>query len=193
MAYSLALVAVTVAPSQGQIRRLSISGGNCDEWVPVLEEQCPMAYSLAFSGGIESPYDNVCNDDALGNASLDKVAPMYVETETGDVITCRNAHACIGCPAFAPLLRSCPLLGEEGESLGAKRKSSGSAKRKSSGSAKRKSSGSAKGKSSGSAKRKRRSAPESWCQLECYEEDLVCRSECSTAFCRFECEVAYDI
>merc|ERR1739842_119248 len=28
--------------------------------------------------------------------------------------TCRNAHACVGCPAFAPLLKSCPLLGSDG-------------------------------------------------------------------------------
>merc|ERR1711955_100848 len=78
------------------------------------------AYSLAFSGGIESPYYSICRDNVLGRASVDEVAAMYVLTSEGE-ITCTNAHACVGCPYFANLLRSCPLLGSEGEALGATR------------------------------------------------------------------------
>merc|ERR1712212_81854 len=161
------LAVASAAPSQEQFRRASISGGNCNRWVPVTREQCPMAYSLAHGGSIESPYYNICNDDALGKASVDVVVPMYIGTESGEEITCRNAHACVGCPAFAPLLTSCPLLGSEGESLGATRsKASGSA----------------------SAKRKRRSAGVCDCE-EVWEE---CSSWCLTDGCRLDCEEARD-
>merc|ERR1719435_269547 len=117
--------------------------------------------------GIESPFYNICNDDALGKVSVDEVVPMHVETAAGVRFTCRNAHACVGCPAFAPLLRSCPLLGSDGigfvgatlgatpgdgqgatpgegeeparvEAVGATRGNSYKRKRRSSGSAKRK-------------------------------------------------------
>ena len=52
------LAAVSVAPASG--RRVYISTDGCDRWVEVTEDECPMAYSLAFSGGIESPYYNIC-------------------------------------------------------------------------------------------------------------------------------------
>jgi len=145
---------VSLVPARGQFRGLSsISGGNCDRWIPVTREQCPMAY--INHDGIESPFYNICNDDALGKVSVDEVVPMHVETAAGVRFTCRNAHACVGCPAFAPLLRSCPLLGSEGigfvgatpgegqepvrvEAVGATRGNSYKRKRRSSGSAKRK-------------------------------------------------------
>ena len=97
---------------------------------------------------------------------MDVVVPMYIGTEAGEEITCRNAHACVGCPAFAPLLTSCPLLGSEGESLGATR-----------------------GKASGSAKRKRRSAG---CVQDCEEIWEECRSWCLTEGCRQDCEEALE-
>ena len=173
------LAVVSIVPSLGQLLgELSISfrTRTCDRSVPVSKQQCPMAYSLVFSGGIESPYYNICNDDALGEASVDEVVRMNIETDGGDVITCRNAHACVGCPALASLLESC----RDGDGLGATHGNSNKRKRR----------------SPGSAKRKRSSDPDQ-CVAECdqiwVECESICRSEVEIGeICDIDCGEALD-
>jgi len=109
-------------------RSLSIKGGKCDRWLQVVsEDRCPMAYSLVLKGD-RSPYYDICRDYALGEVSVDEVVTMYISTNQGEELQCDNAHACVGCPLLAGLLKSCPLL--EDDHLGAAGASSGAGKRK---------------------------------------------------------------
>ena len=49
---------------------------------------------------------------------MDEVVTMSIYKE-GKELQCKNAHACVGCPLLAGLLKSCPDLGAAGASSGA--------------------------------------------------------------------------